>query len=443
MKREDEHLQVIACGTDVDADDKLLRQGVALEGVLGVLHRLDLPPADDATTEKLIASQLEVMIPGQADHVRWGWQRTAEAEPALVYTVARRRLEAHDHSDDEPDLGLITTPELALHELFSSAAGDRDRQSLSVVAWNARHVHLIRYRDGHLIGLDTAELERDSSVEQVAELIARSFDNDSGESSAATSTFTLIGPGVVSSEVVSVFESKIEVTYRRVDGLLDLQGLGEATFDRLVAVGTAIAALHPEQAINLAEDQGRGDTHAGDRPTPRRWAVAIVALLAAVTLLVVSDFKRAERITRAVDEAELDASKLKELNTDLSVARFLETTGPSFLAILDEFSHQTEGFMIDEMRYERNGLFTVQATGRSSDQVNQLAAKLSEMKTLSSVRIRSQAAKDRDKVEYTLVAVPAEQYAAPFAPPRHKPKDSAEASAESKGGKANQKGGGA
>ncbi|MEM9418795.1 MAG: hypothetical protein AAGA25_07080 [Planctomycetota bacterium] len=365
-----------------------------------------------------------------------------------MYTVARRRLEAYDESADEDVPDVVTTPALALHEVFSNTSDPSDRQSLSVIAWDTRHVHLIRYRDGKLESLETVALEQlepGGLVEHVAALIARSFAADSIEPSHSPSkTFTLVSTEMISSEVVAIFESKIEATYRRADGLLNLQGLGLSTLDRLVAVGAAVAALHPEQAINLVDDLGIGDARPSDRPSPRRWAIAVVTLLAALTLLVMSDLKRAERITRAVDEAELDSRKLAELNTDLRVARFLETTGPSFLAILDEFSHQTEGFMIDEMRYERNGLFTVQATGRSSDQVNQLAAKLSAMKTLSSVRIRSQAAKDRDKIEYTLVAVPAEQYSAPFAPPiPPKTDDSAKASAEPKDGKPGQKGGGA
>lgn len=425
VEHDGERLEVLSCEAHAPSMDKPLPRGVAYDDLVGVLHRLDLPPADDATTAKLIAAQLETLIPGQADHVRWGWQRTDGAHPTLVYTVSRRRLEALTPQD--PDEGvpeLLTTPALALHQVFSHATSDTDRGNLIVIGWDRHRAHVIRYRDGQLESLDTLTLDQMPAENQPPHLAAwvgrhLNLPQKDGPESARYS-FTLIGTELPDSDVVAAFEGVLNGSYRRAKGLLDLPGVGDHTLGRLVAVGTAIGALHPAQAINLAENDDALGAKTGGRPSRRRWIAAGAALLAALTLFCVSDLRRAERIALAVDEAALDAPKLAALNTDLKVASYLETTGPSFLAILDEFSHQTQGFVIDEMRYERNGQFTVRATGNSSDQVNQLAAKLSEMKTLSSVRIRSQAAKDRDKVEYTLVAVPSTRYMAPFAPPPRK-----------------------
>ena len=95
------------------------------------------------------------------------------------------------------------------------------------------------------------------------------------------------------------------------------------------------------------------------------------------------------------------------------------------------------------MRYERSSQYTVRATGLSSDQINQRAAKLAGMKTLSSVRIRSQVIKDRDRIDYTLAAVPSTRYFAPFAPPpREAEQDNDEGSAQADS-ESSQNGGGA
>lgn len=425
VEHDGERLQVLSCEAHAPRMEKPLARGVAYDDLVGVLHRLDLPPADDATTAKLIAAQLETLIPGQADHVRWGWQRTDDSHPTLVYTVSRRRLEAlTPQASDEGVPEVLATPALALHQIFSHAAADVDRQNMIVIGWDRHHAHVIRYRDGQLDTLDTLTLDQMPAENQAPHLAAwvgrhLNLPQKEGPESAHYS-FTLIGTELPDSEVVAAFEAVFNGSYRRAKGLLDLPGVGDHTLGRLVAVGTAISALHPTQAINLAENDDVLGAKISGRPSRRRWIAAVAALLVALTLFCVSDLRRAERIALAVDEAALDAPKLAALNTDLKVASYLETTGPSFLAILDEFSHQTQGFVIDEMRYERNGQFTVRATGNSSDQVNQLAAKLSEMKTLSSVRIRSQATKDRDKIEYTLVAVPSMKYMAPFAPPPQK-----------------------
>ncbi|MEM9913473.1 MAG: hypothetical protein AAF911_00760 [Planctomycetota bacterium] len=434
--------------TLADHDGSASLRGVAYGDLVGVLHRLDLPPADDATTDKLIAAQLDLLIPGQADHVSWGWQRTDDGRPTPVYTVSRRRLETLAGATSPEDApGLITTSALALHHLFDHSTAKDKRLHLTVIGWDAHQAHIVRYRDGQLVGLDTLMLDdTPSAIESDALVAAVQTHLDQAEAEEVAwsdSAFTLLGPEAMGSEDVAAFEKVFSGAYERAEDLLNLPGLDRVTFETSVAVGAAIAALRPQQAINLAAKEDGQSGRSSGQPTRGRWVVAVAALLAALALLYAGDLKRAERITQAVDDAELDAKTLMSLNTDLQVARYLETTGPSFLAILDEFSHQTKHFTIDEMRYERSGQFTVRATGRSSDQINQRAAKLAGMKTLSSVRIRSQVIKDRDRIDYTLVAVPSTNYFAPFAPPpREAEQDNDEGSAQADS-ESSQSGGGA
>ena len=119
---------------------------------------------------------------------------------------------------------------------------------------------------------------------------------------------------------------------------------------------------------------------------------------------------------RALQGSGLDAAATASLQTRLNVARYLETAGPSPLAILDELSRSTEGFMIDELRYERDGSLTIRGTERSGERVNAIAASLAKMRTLESVQVRNQAAKDREQVEYTIVAEPASRFVEAFVP---------------------------
>ncbi|MEM7624206.1 MAG: hypothetical protein AAF333_01115 [Planctomycetota bacterium] len=405
------------------ADDPGMR-GVAFGSLVGVLHRLELPPADSATTLKLIDVQLETRIPGQAEHVRWGWRRESADGPVLVVTAARRRLDAlMGRTSLDPMPTLIGTSALALHQLLTACCSAEDRQDLTLIARHDRNCHLLMYRSGRLGLLETIELdpsEDSASPDAVATTIRQHLEASTsagGGKSLSRGIFTLIGESMPSAELVSVFEKALGRPHRRADGLLGLSGLDRLTTTSLIAVGTAIAAARPHDAINLAPYSADLLGESAYRPTPSRWIAAAVLLVAALVLLYVSDHRKAARVERAVETSGVEATGLASLNIDLEVARFLEKSGPGFLAILDEFGHRTEGFMVDEIRFERDGTFTVRATARSAEEINQLAAKLADMKTLTSVRVRNQLVKDRDKVEYTLIAQPSMRFFAPFAPP--------------------------
>ncbi|MEM1109521.1 MAG: hypothetical protein AAGH99_12615 [Planctomycetota bacterium] len=344
--------------------------------------------------------------------------------------MARRRLEAlaAEH-DAEPSPGVITTATSALHEVVRETVALPDRDNLLLIARLDQKMHLLRYCAGQIEDLQTIDFDQNTADEDLALLVRQTLSEASDSKGALPTIFTLVGDVVPSAEAVSAYEKAIGATYRRAEGLFELNELDGLRSDQIIAVGAAIAAARPEKAINLAASDHSVTAGINSRPSWRHWSVAAVVLLAALALWYASDVKQAQRLNAAVEEASLEAKDLTALNTDLQVARYLETAGPTFLAILDEFSHNTEGFIIDEMRYERDGQFTVSAVSRSSQQINRLAAELSKMRTLSSVQIRSQATKDRDKVEYKLVAVPSKQYFAPFAPPIPEPEVSDQQSA--------------
>ncbi|CAN0443350.1 unnamed protein product, partial [Ectocarpus fasciculatus] len=147
--------------------------------------------------------------------------------------------------------------------------------------------------------------------------------------------------------------------------------------------------------MNLLPADPMAEAGQSNRPSVKGWIAAAAILIAALVLLYVSDTRQANRARDVVNRADLTPEKLTTLNTELAVARYLETSGPHVLAILDEFSQKTKGFLIDEIRFERDGQFAVRATARSAGEINQLASDLSQMQTLASVRIRNQAVKGR------------------------------------------------
>lgn len=415
---------VLRCGPGLPAADEPASRGVALGPLVGVLHRLDLPPADADTTAKLIEAQLETLIPGQAEHVSWGWQRASADGPVLVVTAARRRLDALLEQvafDALP--AVIGNPALALHQVFATCCDVGDRKGLAVIASQHDRCHLLTYIDGQLGSLDTINVAgagAEGSADALAAVIKQHLDaaeSERSENAAPPGNFTLIGEEPPSGERVSAFEKALASPYRRADGLLKLSGLDRITTGNLVAVGSAIAAAKPRDTINLAAAAATPSNESAYRPTRGRWIAAAALLVGALVFLYVSDTRKAERLESTVESSNVEAKDLATLNTDLAVARFLEKSGPGFLAILDEFGHRTEGFMVDELRFERDGTFTMRATARSAEEVNRLATKLADMKTLTSVRVRNQVAKDRDKIEYTLIAQPSPRFFQPFAPP--------------------------
>lgn len=417
VRRDAAGVTVVSCGPDAatDTDSTKTPRGVALHDLVGVLHRLDLPPADAATLPRLIAAQLETLIPGQADHLCWGYHRADDHQPVAVVTAARRRVEVLLNSlPDDARHELVTTPALALHQVFQDASDDARRRALAVVGVDRDRVHLLIYREGQLVTLDTMPLD-DAAMQTLGPALAGAIRTQSSGDEAMP--FTVIGHPEAEAEL----KQHLGGGCRTADECLTITGLDELSFPNLVAVGTALAAGDHHHPINLrprdAGSESGVDSETNNRPSLGRWIAAAVLLLGGLTLLYISDLRRADALDQAVQDAGLQATDLNTLNTDLAVARHLETAGPSFLAILDELSHQTQGFMVDEIRYERAGQFTLQATGQSADQVNQLAAKLAAMRTLTSVRIRNLAADDNNQIQYTLVALPASRFFQAFAPP--------------------------
>jgi hypothetical protein len=185
---------------------------------------------------------------------------------------------------------------------------------------------------------------------------------------------------------------------------------------QLLAAGAALAAMEPGRNLNLSP---RGEVdQAAVLPVKRKhWAIAAGWLLLACAAWYAVDLRTASVSREAVEGQGLSLDDVRALDTQLAVGRYLEQSGPTFLAILDELTQKTSGFQVDSVRYERQGQLTLRGNDRSGDAVNKIAADMAKMQTLASVQVRSLSQSDRERVSYTIVADANQRFTGSFIKP--------------------------
>ncbi len=422
--REGEALRLLSCAEveSLPGSPGLTRWGVSMGEWVGALHRFALPKADDATTRQLIAAQLEARIPGQADHVRWGWQRSTNGSAVLVYSVARRLIKTIGEAplgDALSQASHVTAGPMALHHLIMSCSDQAARERSALVALCDRRMHVLCYEHGEIKSLQSIGLRDGVSAESVAEQVVQLV-SDAGLDPPLRQ-FSVVIDGDHGVSVAGLLESRLGAPHRAFGAWVRLLGLKECEASQLMAAGCAIGAMDAGHVIDLggdAEGAGlRGGTSVVRRPTAGRWALAAVCVLSACGLVFVGDRASSVRVIEALASAGLDAKRAAQLDTDLAVAAYLERSGPGLMTVLDEFSQKTSGFMVDEVRFERDGQFVFRATANSAEEASRVAASLATMKTLRGVQIRNQTANDRDQIEYTIVAQPASAFISAWVEP--------------------------
>ena len=392
-------------------DRKGAAVGLAADLPYGIFRRMPMPAADRATTARAVRMQVETMLPGQEDRLRWGWKRAdADGEAAvLLFAVTGDVLDAavgRAASGSPP--GVVTPTAFALDALLSATAGDQLHRPLCVVAAGRSYVNVLQYRGGSLVQIETLDAAGggDTWVSQAADAARRAGGDERG------AAVLCLGDAANVADELAERAGRVRVG---AGDVLPVEALPDMSLATLYAAGAAVAAAEPTEHLNLLPE-AEGDAAAAPTPSWRAWAVAAAWLVAALVGLYLVDTRTAARYDAALAGGGLDPAATAQLQTRLDAARYLETAGPSPLAILDELSRSTEGFMIDELRYERDGSLTIRGTERSGERINAIAASLAKMKTLEAVQVRNQDVKDRDKVEYTLVARPSPRFVEAFVP---------------------------
>ncbi len=430
--------------------------GLAVADLHGVHRVIDLPPADAATTHKLAALQLETLLPGQQEHVRWGWQRTAAPGSAgkpgggyppalgasgggsgggsggasgggsgggsgvLLFAASRGGLDrAMVNLPDGATPTLVTPAVLAFETLLRQASPADRRVSLTAIAVDALAAHLIVYRQGRAAHVETIDLDdlHDAGPEHVAQTLAARCQAMQKLPAVgdASESFTLLADAEEADALQPLLAERLGRRHQPFSDLVTLPGLEITRAAACLAAGAALAALHPGETVNLVADTP--EEHEAQPIDRRRWAIVTLWLLAALAALYMADQRTAAESRAVVQAHELTLAAITDLDTQLAVARHLETAGPTFFTVLDELSQRTRGFTIDGLRYEREGQLTIRGTQRSAGEISRIAAELAQMRTLGSVQVRSQTRSGRDQLQYTIVAAPNPRYLGAFVPP--------------------------
>jgi hypothetical protein len=390
--------------------------GVALRGVFGLYRTLPVPPADAETTRQVVAAQVETLFPGQADGVRWVSRRSGSGSALQVFAVLGRSVDRALRPLTEAAATPRLFPEAwALDAWLSRAKHALTPLELCVVAEDGgegagHRLLLLHYTAGELSEVEVVDLDTEGPAgpEHLAAAVAEQL----GESRLATPV-TWIGP---SAAEVGTLLQPAGVSQVRPAGEVFGFGESEATLTHGLAAGAAALAaeadpaadLHPAASAAPAKSSGPGAV---------RWAAAAALLLGALTAMFFVDRHRAESYGQIVEQQGLNAELLADLQRRANVANWLDRSGPTALAILDELSQKTSGFVIDELRYDRSGQLTLSGTQSSAEAVGKLAADLAAMQTLASAQVRSQSLNDNRQVDYTITAEPSDRFFAGFVPP--------------------------
>lgn len=416
VARDGESWRVVSCGTMSTLADDAYETGVGLtpESLIAGVYRLDLPPADSDTLEKLVDTRLEALIPGQAEHLLHGWQRDGRRPtngPVLVTTAARRAVQsALNSAPAKPDL--LTSPAMALHTVASAFSRSENRRSLLMVGIHADRVCLVQYdTDGSLATAKTElfnATEDALNTQEVASVLTDWL--DTCEASSRPMRLSVVTHAPANPEVYDALHRAIGLPVVGLNELLTGLELEVLNLPNVLAVGAAISAADPGAHTNLLADRERESASRVRRVSYRGWIAAGLLLAASVVLLYVSDTRSAARGEAAISAAGLDGTELAALRRDLAVGGYLETSGAGPMAILDELSQVTKKRLIDGLRFERDGQVVILFTARSTKEVNQTVNALAGMQTLDDVRLRQQVTKGRDRIEYSVVARPAARY---------------------------------
>ena len=416
---DDSSLNALLDRLDGRIDDAI---GLAIDGAHGLYRRVDLPPAEPEEAGRIIAAQVETMVPGQMEQVRWSWSRATSSGPAVAFVSTNQQIERAMTALPADIFADAAIPEpFTLDALLTSMPQARPPTQLAVVATYVHHTQLMVYDDRGLALVETldtphptAEHEADAWVRNVADLIERSVREWSSEQ--RPTSLMCLASAADASPLREGLCKRLGLTPVLRRDVREIKGLAGDHLDVLIAVGSAIIATDTHDTRNLLSDPQRAAT-TGHTPRRPAWIAAAVWLLAALAVMYAITLNNAERYEIAIADSDINTTRIAALNRSVTLARYLETQGPTFLTILDEIGQVTQGLMLDEIRYDREGQITISGTLSSADALNDFAGDLAGMNTIDSVQIRNQSVVENDRVNYTLVARPSTRYFGGFVEP--------------------------
>lgn len=401
---------------------------------VGIYRRINVPATDDAVLDKIVAAQVETMLPGGAEKVRWGWSHAGADDAIWIHAL----------SQAEVDQALSVLPEgvqpaalladtmavarlaLTTHDsnlpLFCLAVGAQ--RSALILAGHNRLIRVCEFDGGSEAISHDAASDWQHQLRDLAEEVLSSL--PPGQRPAEC--HCLCHPASAT-KVRNAAEHALGLPAREWAITGDLTSAQAQPPAVLLAASAAASCISPRTpTIAIAEQR---DTASLDHKLRRYAIAAALWLLIALCGLYLSDRYHAAKVESLLTDGTLEQEQIDQLDMQIGIARYLEQSGPIPLAIMDEIGQKIPGYMFEEFSYERDGRIRLSGTRKDGNQIGELTNQLAAMQTLLGVQLQGQS-RAGNKFRYDIVANAKPTFFGAFVPPP--PQEPSEQDADSKKG---------
>ncbi len=404
---------------------------VVLPDHAGLYRQIKAPQAADEVVDKIVAAQVETMLPGQGEGLRWGWSRAGRSQDLWVHAVAQRDIDkALAVLPGGFEAAWAVSDTMALARLALTTTSLTTTGPVALVAIGETRTALIAVNQGRLTGVSVldagyakaagSKLQNESWIEELRDAwdgLLNEVKQDDRPGRCLLSCPLGDDPGLA--EAVN---QATDLPIQPFEDQGDIYGVRAADVPALIAASAAAVCFDPvTPAVRLSAGHDRSPLMASMK---RNLVIAGSWLVVALLCLCLLDHYRAGRISAVLSTGPLSSESLAELDRQIAIARYLETSGPIPLAILDEIGQVTQTVMLDELTYQRGGELQISGMCESGDEISTLTASLAKAQTLSAVSLQSQNQADK-KVRYEIVATPSSRFFGAFVEPA-KPKQEAQ-----------------
>lgn len=427
----DDRAEIESLLNQLPNEDRGLPIGLVLADGVGLYRRISAPKADDAVIDKIVAAQVETMLPGRAEDVRLGWSRAGSGDALWVHAVARSEIdEALSILPPGTQAAAIISDTMAVARLVlagnQASRGTRlflavgEVRSAFILTADSELKHVSSFDGGYATINDEGATDWSQQLSDTRNELLGSVPPDQRPKRCEC-----LAPPSVRQRVIESAEQALDmpIDICRCSG--DTSGMDTNDTAQMIAASAAAACINPvTPTIRLSAGLESGEQ--GNRL--KRYAVAAaVWLLVALGVLYLSDQYKAGRVNDLLSEGALDEQHLTQLDKQIEVARYLELSGPIPLAIMDEVGQKIEGYMFEDFSYERGGTVRIGGTRKTADQIGKLTEDLAGMDTLDAVQLQSQANAGK-MIRFEIVATVSPKFFGAFVqpPPEEAPENEGE-----------------